>query len=187
MIILLIKLASFTVLSYVTLSFFEWFMHRYFMHRRGVAFFYKRIGFLRTAHYRHAIQYHSVYYRRFDHEPDPIGRFISIDPDYVFTITLAVPFLGALALLDSLLAVVFSVVLVTHHLIWALFHREMHVPSNAFFRDWSFYRYLARYHWMHHRYRGANFNLVFPLADVLLGTYRSPAEKDSEQMLMVGL
>jgi hypothetical protein len=187
MAITVIRLATFIVSSYVTLSFFEWFMHKYFMHRRGVAFFYKRVRFLRSAHYRHAIQHHSIYYRRFDHEPDPIGRYISIDPDVIFTHTLAIPFVGALALFSPMLAVVFSAVLVAHHLIWLMSHREMHIPRNAFFHDWPVYRYLARYHWMHHRYRNVNYNIAFPLADLVLGTYRPPDSKDVEQMSKNGV
>jgi hypothetical protein len=155
--------------------------------RVGLAPTGKRHLFTAHTHYRHAVQHHGIYYKDFSHEPDPIGRYISIYPDFVFTAIAAVPFVAILFQLSQILAAVFSAVLVSHHLIWMLAHKEMHIPSNMFFRNWLPYKWLARNHWMHHKYRNVNYNLVFPLADLLFGTYKSPNPRDREQMSKSGL
>jgi len=46
----------------------------------------------------------------------------------------------------------------------------MHKPEQRFFSTWPIYKFLARYHWLHHRSPDKNFNVVFPLADYVLGT-----------------
>jgi hypothetical protein len=171
--------------SYGFLSLLEWVFHRYFMHRKTRVTALSR--FLESTHYRHAVLHHRTYYRQFDYEPDADGRFISIDPDFVFTLILAVPFVSLLYQCSRTLAVVFAVVLLLHHLVWMAAHRQMHVPRRAFFRTWYPYLWLARNHWMHHRYRNVNYNLVFPLADVLFGTYRAPGARDRELMSHNGL
>ncbi|MCE4570761.1 sterol desaturase family protein [Caballeronia sp. CLC5] len=175
-----IDIALSTAFSYVFLSVLEWLLHRYFMHRRNRVTAWS--GFIKSTHYKHAVLHHNLYYQQFDHEPDPRGRYISVDPDFIFTAVLAVPFVAALFQLDHILALVFSVVLALHHIIWFAAHRQMHIPSDAFFRKWYAYQWLARNHWMHHRYRQVNYNLVFPLADLLFGTYRAPNERDRELM-----
>jgi hypothetical protein len=187
MILTLVKIVGSTASSYIFLSLAEWFLHRYFMHKRASFALQNHSDFLRSTHYRHAVQHHGIYYKDFSHEPDPIGRYISIYPDFVFTAIAAVPFVAILFQLSQILAAVFSAVLVSHHLIWMLAHKEMHIPSNMFFRNWLPYKWLARNHWMHHKYRNVNYNLVFPLADLLFGTYKSPNPRDREQMSKSGL
>ncbi len=50
----------------------------------------------------------------------------------------------------------------------------------------SYFRFLSRYHWLHHRYPDHNFNLLFG-GDVLLGCYRRPTESDLVDMKAIGL
>ena len=46
----------------------------------------------------------------------------------------------------------------------------MHLPkTRRLEKSWVFYR-LNGHHLLHHRYMHKNFNVVFPLADLLLGT-----------------
>ena len=49
-------------------------------------------------------------------------------------------------------------------------------------QDWTIYRFLARYHWLHHRYPDKNFNVVFPLADYVLGTRARANDVDLQCM-----
>jgi len=48
------------------------------------------------------------------------------------------------------------------------------------------YRYLARYHWIHHRHLDVNFNLM-PGGDYLLGRYRTPTHAELAEMEAIGL
>jgi hypothetical protein len=49
-------------------------------------------------------------------------------------------------------------------------HWCMHLPKNRHVeQSWIFYR-LNGHHLLHHRYMHKNFNVVLPLADLLLGT-----------------
>jgi sterol desaturase/sphingolipid hydroxylase (fatty acid hydroxylase superfamily) len=46
---------------------------------------------------------------------------------------------------------------------------------------------LARHHYLHHRYPNKNFNVVFPLADYVLGTNARANEADLAGMRAEGL
>ena len=67
-------------------------------------------------------------------------------------------------------AVIFVAVVVFHHWACNKIHLEMHKPEQRGFSRWPIYRFLARYHCVHHRHPNRNFNVVFPLADFVLGT-----------------
>ena len=66
--------------------------------------------------------------------------------------------------------------------VWNHIHLEMHKPEQRNFSTWPIYRFLARYHWLHHRYPDKNFNVVFPLADYVLGTSACANEVDLQRM-----
>jgi sterol desaturase/sphingolipid hydroxylase (fatty acid hydroxylase superfamily) len=105
----------------------------------------------------------------------------------VLTPLLAAPVVIMLWFFSPLFLVVFSLVFVSHHVVWATTHKEMHIPTNAFFRQWFLYKWLARNHWVHHKYRNVNYNIAFPLVDHLFGTYRPANPRDKEQMSKIGL
>lgn len=48
------------------------------------------------------------------------------------------------------------------------------------------FRYLARYHWLHHRHLDVNFNLM-PGGDYLLGRHRAPTRAELAEMAAIGL
>lgn len=56
------------------------------------------------------------------------------------------------------------------------FHYLMHKPSIAWIERSRPFRFIERHHRIHHVYMGKNFNVVLPLADVVLGTmvWRDP-------------
>jgi hypothetical protein len=62
--------------------------------------------------------------------------------------------------------------------VWNKIHLEMHKPEQRIFSKWQSYRFLARNHWLHHRYQSKNFNVVFPLADYVLGTRAEANDAD---------
>jgi sterol desaturase/sphingolipid hydroxylase (fatty acid hydroxylase superfamily) len=59
---------------------------------------------------------------------------------------------------------------------------EMHKPEKRFFSHWSVYKFLARHHYLHHRYQNKNFNVVLPLADYVLGTSVRASRADLQGM-----
>jgi sterol desaturase/sphingolipid hydroxylase (fatty acid hydroxylase superfamily) len=46
----------------------------------------------------------------------------------------------------------------------------MHKPTMPWIERAGFFRFIKNHHRLHHVYMGKNFNVVLPLADVLLGT-----------------
>jgi sterol desaturase/sphingolipid hydroxylase (fatty acid hydroxylase superfamily) len=58
----------------------------------------------------------------------------------------------------------------------------MHKPEAKGFSRWPIYKFLAEYHWLHHRYPDKNFNVVFPCADYILGTCAVATEADRIKM-----
>ena len=83
-------------------------------------------------------------------------------------------------------AMTLLIVVGLHHFIWNQIHMEMHKPEKRFFSTWSAYKFLARYHYLHHRYPNKNFNVVLPLADYVLGTHIRASKSDLEEMRRLG-
>jgi hypothetical protein len=50
----------------------------------------------------------------------------------------------------------------------------------------SYFRFVARHHWLHHRYTDCNYNLL-PGGDFLLGVHRRPSPEDLAEMAAIGL
>ena len=184
------SLVLWMLVSIVLLSFVERFVHRVLMHRRILpAVLYRSLAFLDDYQQAHAVLHHRTYYRRFDFEPDPVGREIDLRLGPYTAVRLyagVFPMVLALAMVDLLGAAVFSVVAVAHMYSWGLIHREMHVPTSRILNRLTAYRFLARYHYLHHRYPRLNFNLLNPLADFLLGTVARPMPCDIREMLRLG-
>ena len=84
-------------------------------------------------------------------------------------------------------ATVFVAAMTFHHWAWNKIHLEMHKPEQRVFSTWPVYKFLARYHCLHHRYQDRNFNVVFPLADYVLGTSVRANEGDLKYLQQWGL
>lgn len=59
-------------------------------------------------------------------------------------------------------------------------------PLTAWFLKTRYARFIARYHYLHHKYTHCNYNLFFG-GDILFGKVRKPSSKDLETMRTVGL
>lgn len=155
------------VVATVFASFFEWTLHRFIMHRP--------LGKFRYPFERHALIHHHVF--RADH------TYHLINEQDAKTIPMAWwngPALIAVGLLPFA-----AVSWLTHH--WGFLcggavscagyygayeymHWCMHLPKKrSLERSGIFFR-LNGHHLLHHRYMSKNFNVVLPLADLLLGT-----------------
>lgn len=148
-------------------SFFEWALHRYVMHRPFWGFVYPFRA--------HALVHHQTF--RADH---PYHLIKDADKE---TIPMAW-WNGPVIILIGLLpvsaiawaighwplvlgaAVVFSL----YYGAYEYIHWCMHLPkARRIEYSWPFRR-LNGHHLLHHRYMHKNFNVVFPLADLCLGT-----------------
>jgi hypothetical protein len=148
-------------------SFFEWTLHRYVMHRPLWKFRYPFES--------HALIHHHVF--KADH------TYHVIDEKDKKIIPMAWwngPLLVAFGMIPFLLASFFTghwgmlcgafVACSAYYGAYEYMHWCMHLPKKrSVERSGIFFR-LNGHHLLHHRYMGKNFNVVFPLADLFLGT-----------------
>ena len=150
-------------------SFFEWTLHRYVMHRPVGSFDYPFKA--------HAVIHHHVF--KADH------TYHLINPSDRKTIPMAwwngpvlalisaIPVMPVAYFLGSWMVYLGALsATAVYYCIYEYIHWCMHLPkSRQLERSWLFRR-LNGHHLLHHRYMHKNFNVVFPLADMCLGTLR---------------
>jgi hypothetical protein len=174
--------------SCIVMSFLEFFIHRYMMHKRVLPrWLYRWLPGMGRVFENHAVLHHGRYYKVFNHEVDPKGRTISIRLDLWIGIVGGILVALALYPVSLVAGPVFLSVVLLHHLTWNLIHEEMHNPRPRWFRHLPFYKLLVRYHWMHHKYPGMNYNVVLPGADFLFGRHAWPTPDDRAQMRSIGI
>jgi hypothetical protein len=176
------------LISCFAMSFIEYFVHRYLMHKRVLhRWIYKGIPGLGTVFQNHAVLHHGKYYKVFNHEEDPVGRKISIRLDLWISVLGAILVGIALYPITLIAGPVLLTVVLLHHLAWNLIHEEMHNPRPRWFGRTGFFKFFARYHWMHHAYPGKNYNVILPCADFFFGKHARPTAKDRVNMRAIGL
>ncbi len=148
-------------------SFFEWALHRYFMHQP--------VGRFEYAFRAHALVHHHIfksddtYHLRREEDKNTIPMAWWNGP---LLITLCmVPATGiAWALGSWVFAMGSLVAFVSYYGAYEYMHWCMHLPkARRVEKSWIFRR-LNGHHLLHHRYMHKNYNVVMPLADLLLGT-----------------
>lgn len=168
----ILQIVGWFIFSAIVISFIEHQVHYRMMHRRS-------FGFLKRTFEAHAIAHHGYYSKIFSDEPGP-------DKDIRLNVYKApiktIPVIAAIALVSWQGALVFVATVYFHHWVWNKIHLEMHKPERRGFSQWPIYKFLARYHWLHHRYPDKNLNVVFPFADYVLGTRARPNEADLLRM-----
>jgi hypothetical protein len=155
--------AAATVLA----SFYEWALHRYVMHRAVGRFTY---AFRAHTHIHHKVFKADHSYHLHD-EKDRATIPMAWWNGPVLVLIFALPFM-ALSLLLSRWGITLGAVaaMAAYYGIYEYIHWCMHLPkSRRLERSWIFRR-LNGHHLLHHRYMQKNFNVVFPLADLCLGT-----------------
>jgi hypothetical protein len=154
-------------LGVVIASFFEWTLHRFVMH--------KALGKFDYAFQAHAVVHHQTF--KADH------TYHLINESDKHTIPMAWwngPVLIACCMIPGTLvawafgswqvAVGALAAFITYYGCYEYMHWCMHLPkARRVEKSWVFYR-LNGHHLLHHRYMHKNFNVVLPLADLLLGT-----------------
>jgi hypothetical protein len=148
-------------------SIFEWTLHRYLMH--------KPVGPFRYPFERHTLIHHQIF--KADHT-----YHLHKEQDK-HTIPMAWwngPVLIGICQLPFIIAAIASekwgllcgtaIACTLYYAAYEYMHWCMHLPKKRHVeRSWIFFR-LNGHHLLHHRYMHKNFNVVLPLADLLLGT-----------------
>ena len=155
------------LVAVVFASFFEWALHRYVMH--------KPVGPFDYAFKAHAVVHHQIF--KADH------TYHLHDEKDKHTIPMAWwngPVLIALCQLPFLiwsmsgghwgLVIGSTIACCAYYGAYEYMHWCMHLPKKRNIERSGIYFRLNGHHLLHHRYMHKNFNVVLPLADLLLGT-----------------
>src|SRR5882724_7060346 len=169
----LLEIGGWFMFSCILMSFIEHQVHSKLMHRKN--FLSAHTASFKRVFEAHALGHHQHYSKIFSDEPVAPGE------------DKAIPFAALIALVSWQGAAVFVAGMTVHHWAWNKLHLEMHKPEQRVFSTWPVYEFLARYHCLHHRHLDRNFNVVFPLADYVLGTSVRANEGDLKYMKQWGL
>jgi hypothetical protein len=172
------------VFSALIISFIEHQVHCHMMHRPG---FMSRFtsAFKRTFE-AHALNHHKYYSPIFSEEPIGSGEDKEIRLTVIKGPIKTLPVILLIAAFSWQGALIFTATVLFHHWAWNKIHLEMHMPAGRSFGKWPVYLFLARHHYLHHKYQNKNFNVVFPFADYVLGTNAHATKQDLIAMAAEG-
>jgi len=165
--IFLIWMAGGFVGGTVFSSWFEWAFHRYLMHRRLWKFSYP---FERhTLLHHHIFKADRTYHLHREKDKETVSMAWWNGP--VLIGLAQIPFVMIALIIGGIPLVCGSLLAATiYYGTYEYIHWCMHVPrTRKVERNGLFFR-LNGHHLLHHRYMNKNFNVVFPLFDVLFGT-----------------
>jgi hypothetical protein len=159
------------VAALVQTSLFEWTYHRYWLHRPWLppAMF--------TAHtlVHHQLCKHEDTFHVTEDEQEEALTFQWWAAPVLVGMNM-IPWVG-LALLDHFsgipwwpVSMTVGGVVLLYYFAYEGFHYLMHKPSMPWIERTGAFKFMKHHHQLHHVYMGKNFNVVFPLADFLLGT-----------------
>jgi hypothetical protein len=173
------------IVSCILMSFIEHQVHSRLMHRSNLLS--KNTATFKRVFEAHAIVHHKHYSQIFSDEPVPPGEDKEIRMTPYKGMLRAIPIAGLIAFISWEGAAIFVAVVGLHHWVWNKIHLEMHKPEGRGFSNWPVYKFLARYHGLHHIYPDRNFNVVLPFADYVLGTSARANEADLMRIHQWGL
>jgi hypothetical protein len=181
----ILQIIGWFVFSAVLVSFIEHQVHSHLMHKPN--FLSRRTAAFKKTFEAHAIFHHQHYSKIFSDEPVPSGEDKEIRMTVYKAPIKTLPITLLIALVSWQGALCFVATVLFHHWVWNKIHLEMHKPEDRGFSHWPIYKFLARHHWLHHKYPYKNFNVVFPFADYVLGTNVRCTEADLQGMALAGL
>ena len=146
-------------------SFFEWFVHKHFMHSTK---------WLREPFERHAILHHGMQrsLRSFFARPSDNPQYMLIEASFFpFVWLLHVPlYLGIDHFVAHHTGIGIALGTACYCAAYEFVHWCEHVPRDRWIERTRAFRFLLEHHRVHHLYPKKNYNVVFPLADWILGT-----------------
>lgn len=161
-------------------SFFEWAFHKYLFHSPK---------FIKATFKAHAL----IHHQRYKYEPSSYEWQEGQEKDHIAMDWFALPlFIGFhlpfLWVIDRYLANGKFLwgglaAIVAYYTIYEYFHYCMHVPGKRWFENVRPFRFAKEHHRIHHKYMQQNLNVFFPLADLVLRTYRTPAGVGAKTVL----
>lgn len=180
--------------SILLMSFMEYFLHGHVMHRKVFPdFVYKRAKFIETFLHNHVVLHHGKYFKQFNHEPDEraSAHLLISYRTVILGLLVALPFMALYTVYVSIVPpLIFISIAFLHRFIWNTIHTEMHHPVYPYWSKWEVYKFLARYHYLHHnthRKNGnVNYNVVLPIADYVMGKVGTPTEEQRDEMRKFG-
>jgi hypothetical protein len=161
------------VVGVVQASVFEWIYHRYWLHRPWLP------PMMFTAHtlVHHQLCKHDDTFQVHEEEQEEALTFQWWGGPLLVGVNL-LPWLPVWWVLAArgvslpyapFLATI-GVTIFVYYLAYEGFHYLMHKPSIAWIERSAPFKFIERHHRLHHVHMGKNFNVVFPLADLVLGT-----------------
>ncbi len=174
----LIFLVAF-ILAFCFGSMVEWFVHKELMHS---------VAYMKTPHQRHAVEHHAErkapgkYYAK----ADELKEYHLFETSFMPALWLmhAPLFLGAYYYFGLPAALGVACGTGIYVIGYETLHWYMHCPDHFPFRNHRWFQYLSEHHRLHHSKANINYNVVCPLADILLGTYQTqlPIRREPEDI-----
>ncbi len=175
---MLIFVACF-LLAFCFGSIVEWFVHKELMHS---------VQFMKTPHQRHAVEHHAErkapgkYYAK----ADELKEYHLFETSFMPLLWLLHAPLFIVAYTTVGLAAALGVAAGTGVYVigYETLHWYMHCPEEFPFRKARWFQFLSEHHRLHHSKANINYNVVFPLGDLLLGTYHThlPIDREPEDI-----
>ena len=183
----ILSIAGWFVAMVVLMSLIEHQVHCRLMHKKPRHFLWRNLSARKRLFTSHAVEHHTQYRATFHDDPVPHGTDRGIRLNLREGLLEALPMSLVLGFFSLTGAIMFPLVVCLHHTIWNLVHLEMHKPEKRFFSRWPAYKFMARHHFLHHRYPDKNFNVAFPIGDFLCGTIARPTAADWKAMEAEGI
>lgn len=176
---------------YIILTFTEWFIHKNVMHKSD-----NKIGkIMNEFYYLIHKEYHSKSHINHHSIMDPNGKILEEDSGMYFNFyssLFLIPITFITYLIISglinkhtyneyiIIFIVLSILSLSYYKIWNIIHPKYHryndtYNKNNFIENNFIYKYLEKYHMIHHLNKGdnkCNFNIIVPGADFIMGTYK---------------
>ncbi len=152
-------------------SFCEWVFHKHLFHSPQ---------FIKRTFNAHTV----VHHQRYKYEPESYKWQEGQEKDHIAMDWFALPLFIGFHLPLFALFEHFTVwkclwggiaAITVYCFIYEYFHYCMHVPTGRLFERSPVFRFAKEHHRTHHKYMLQNLNVFSPLADLCLGTCRSPA------------
>jgi hypothetical protein len=169
----------FFTLAFCLGSMIEWFVHKELMHS---------VKYMKTPHLRHAVEHHAErkapgkYYAK----PDELKEYHLFETSFMPALWILHAPLFAAAYHLFGLASCLGVAAGTgaYVICYEALHWYMHCPERFWFRNARWFAYLSEHHRLHHNKASINYNVVFPLGDLIMGTYYTelPISREPEDI-----
>jgi len=153
------------VIGFLYGTFFEWVLHKHIMHTP------KRLSYAYTAHdqvHHKVFGYKKTYHlqRKEDQHLVTFAKW-----NYPVLLLLNLPVMFGIQWLIGLPIIWGMIISMTfYYMAYEYFHFCYHVPKNRWFEKLAIYQRVKEHHLLHHKYKLQNLNVVFPVADFVLGT-----------------